>query len=1300
MLRFEHFTVEQGLPSNVVPTLFQDRTGYLWLGTFYGVARYDGYSFVSYINREGDSTSITNSIVNAICDDSDGNIWFGHSRGVDKFNPSTEIFTHYILNPEKPVEDWSNHVLSLLEDKNGTLWIGTGSGLYFFNKAKKIFRLIQHNPKDPHSISSNSVNAIYQDRNGTLWFGTGRGLNKYDVVSKSFTRYLFPPDYPYGILSIYQDAGGILWLGTGCGVVKYYPETGKYILYENEPGNKKSLANNIVLSICEDRSGQLWISTKKGVDIFDKNSETFTHNMHDDQKPGRINSNDIGKIIFDLSGVIWISTYDGGINKYTPPNPAIRYYSPDDGISTMFPIVDIMENKNGKLWIGTDRGILKFDPEIGSFERFAADKNVYLLLVDAQGSIWFSARNENLCKIDQSGNITRFRDPSGAEFPGWVSAMCNSSDGNIWVGTGNGGVYTLDPVSGKFDILYQSTHWIETVYEDTKGFFWIGTQESGIVLYDPSQKKFSYYSHIPEDTLSLSSNSITHIREDQEGNIFIVTGHTLNRFNRNAGRFERFGGKNGFPDNIFNVVFDKKNNLWISIIGKGTVKYDWQNNQFSKYFYWRGLGYLAKSEKLYYHTREGLICFHPDSLKNNPLLPPVVFTSIRVFEKPVPIRKLIQLSYNENFISFEFAALNFIEPESNLYAYKMEGVDKEWVNSGTRRFASYPNLDPGTYIFRLKGSNNDGVWNKQAASITIIISPPFWKTWWAYLIYFVVLMISLWGIRRYELNRISYKNQVEIDRAILNEKAETEKIKSRFFANISHEFRTPLTLILGPAEKIISNTSEDVVKDAGIIRRNSRRLLQLVNQLLDLSRLEAGKLKLEASVGNIVSFVKGAALSFESLAESKDITLQIIPEKDFIELYFDKDKMMKILINLLSNAFKFTPEEGIISVSIREIKGVGNIKDVEIKIRDTGIGIPSVEIPKLFDRFYQVDSSFTKEHEGTGIGLALTKELVELHHGKISAESLTGTENTNWTEFTITLPSGNSHLKNEAIIMFEETDVNTISLPEISITGFPPQNNLPIIKEQMQEKPILLIVEDNYDMRQYIKGSLDNKYLIEEAVNGEQGLRKAEKTIPDLIISDMMMPKMDGNELTRILKSNEKTSHIPVILLTARSGHENKLAGLETGADDYLTKPFDLRELHVRIENLIKIRRKLQEKFRKLENVLNISGGKGISLDEQFIIKVMDVIDKHISDENFSIEEFGSEVGMSRTQFHRKIRAVTGKPASMFLRSVRLARAKKMIEEQRGNISEIAYSVGFSSPSYFTKCYREEFGHSPTKSTL
>jgi CheY-like chemotaxis protein/AraC-like DNA-binding protein/nitrogen-specific signal transduction histidine kinase len=542
------------------------------------------------------------------------------------------------------------------------------------------------------------------------------------------------------------------------------------------------------------------------------------------------------------------------------------------------------------------------------------------------------------------------------------------------------------------------------------------------------------------------------------------------------------------------------------------------------------------------------------------------------------------------------------------------------------------------------------------------------------------------------MNRIALKNKIKLDEVILKEKEVIDGIKSKFFANISHEFRTPLTLILGPAEKIEKNQSTNPVKDARIITRNSKRLLQLVNQLLDLSKLDAGKLKLEASAGNIVSFVKGTALSFESFSESRDVLLRIKSDKEFIEVYFDREKMIKVLSNLLSNAFKFTPQMGNVIITITETLD----KTVEIKIRNNGVGIQQKELPKLFDRFYQVDSSQTKEYEGTGIGLALVRELIELHHGTITVDSETGdNEKPGWTEFTIILPLGRAHLKDDEITTADKdkTEKNTTLEEEKYLSPKALVESEPV---QDNTKTMVLVVEDNYDMRQYIKESLSDSYVVEEAVNGEQGVRIAENIVPDLIISDLMMPKMDGNELARILKNDERTSHIPIIILTAKSGQENKIEGLQTGADDYLTKPFDLQELRVRVENLINIRKKLQEKFSKGEFLSKPAGKKLKSIDEKFLARVLEVIEKHLSEEDFSIEECSSEVGMSRTHLHKKLRALVGKSPSQYVRTVRLYRAKLMIEEEKGNISEVAYSVGFSSPAYFSKCFKDQFGYPPS----
>jgi signal transduction histidine kinase/ligand-binding sensor domain-containing protein/DNA-binding response OmpR family regulator len=1307
-----------------ITSVVQDDIGFLWFSTHSGLEKFDGYHFLSYKNNPDDIKSIDNAFANTLYKDSEGNIWVGNKRGFDLIDYNTEIFTHFKPHPKELETKTNNHVNSICEDKDGKLWIGTLDGLNIFDKSSGKFNTILHDTKNPESISSNIINAVYKDTEGSLWFGTASGLDKYDYKSGKFIHYwnnYSSPSSDYYVNTIFQDNSGRLWLGTQNGVVEFDPIRMTSARYIQGKGNTIS-------SICEDEYGTLWIGTRgNGLYSFNKRTLKSSQYIHDPEEPTSISSNVITSVFKERSGTIWIATMDGGVNKINRVKQPFKKYSFDE-------VRKIVLGNNNKLWIGTANGYYIFNPENEKIipYSFGSDE---LVEEDKSGDLWIGTLSSGFYKRDTNGHITNFYTSPGEEIKRRILSMWIEPHGTIWIGTAAGSVYKIDPNQTHLKKIVQNNGSIKDLYLDDFGMLWIGSFEDGLICYDTKKnavvKKYFPDSQNPN---SAKSQSFLEIHEDKTGTLWFATDEGLSKYDRSTDSLIYYNMSDGLPfDIIWSILEDDLNNIWLST-RKGISKFDPKTNSFQNYDASYGLpenglsniyGCKTENGEMYFGYPGGIVRFHPDSITVNPFIPPVVITAVKKLDKSVPIENEIYFPHDENFLSFEFVALNYSSTERNQYAYKMEGIDTGWVYSGSRRFASYPNLDPGEYVFRVKGSNNDGVWNEVGTSVAIIISPPWWKTWWAYTLYSLIFVFSLYGIRQYEMNRLKLKDKIKMDEAILAEKEETEKMKSRFFANISHEFRTPLTLILGPAEKIISDTSDDIKKDANIIRRNSRRLLQLINQLLDLSKLDAGKLKLEASKGNIVSFVKGVTQSFESLAESKEITLKLLSEKDYIDLYFDRDKMMKILTNLLSNAFKFTGKGGEITVALTLVpsptrrgmsEGQGEGK-IRITVKDTGIGISEKELPKLFDRFYQVDSSFTKEHEGTGIGLALTKELVELHFGNISVESKTIDYNetlkmdgNSWSEFTITLPLGRDHLKDEEIIEEKETESSVILNPdEVGMKNLPVvvnsdfsssvKNHTPQNDDMIsEEKTIILVVEDNYDMREYIKESLGNVYQIEEAVNGEQGVKKAEKIIPDLIISDMMMPKMDGGELTRTLKSNEKTSHIPIILLTARSGQENKIGGLETGADDYLTKPFDTKELQIRIINLIAIRKKLQEKFSRFGTHPPVMENKKLSsYDEKFMCKVKEVIEKHISEEDFSTEEFGEELGMSRMQVHRKLKALTGKSAIQYIRKVKLDKAKKMIQEKNGNISEIAYSLGFGSPAYFTKCFKEEFGHPPSE---
>jgi len=915
-------------------------------------------------------------------------------------------------------------------------------------------------------------------------------------------------------------------------------------------------------------------------------------------------------------------------------------------------IYSILEDKNKNLWIGTHRGLYKFDRSTEAFIYYGGD-------------------------------------PENPQNPGnkRVNCILESQTGHLWIGTYFYGLYKLNPETGIY-VQYLndpenpyslSNDNILMMHEDRTGFLWIATA-GDLNKFDPSQRSFSHYN----SNVGLPGDGIFAILDDREGNLWLSSGKGIFRFSPESGAVKSF---------------DKNDGL--------------QSIEFNFYSYFKN-----KNGWMYFGGINGFNASHPDSIKQNDLIPEIVLTDFQIFNKTVlpgihsPLKKTISeaneinLTHNQSVFSLEFAALDFHDLGKNQYAYKMEGVDPDWVyTDASRRFATYTQLGPGEYVFRVKGSNNDGIWNDDGTSVKIIIIPPWWQTNLAYSFYVLLFGLIVFGLWRFQTNRLKIKHELELKNVHAEKLEEVDRLKSRFFANISHEFRTPLTLILGPVEQMFSGEFKGNLKEQyKVIIRNAKRLLQLINQLLDLSKLESGKLKLQAQASEIISFTNGLVQAFESLAERKSIALIFQPEIELQEVYIDIEKYETIINNLLSNAFKFTPQGGVVEVLISSLKKGDKGGCIQIAISNTGPGIPVDRIEKIFDRFYQIDNSYTKDEEGTGIGLALTKELIELHHGEIRVESGPDSK----TIFTILLPLGKGHLKEDEIAVTAAqdsplkkgarsegllTEGMLKTLDEITEAA----GSKPITEtEKPKDKPIILIVEDNADLRQYIRNSMDSVYQIMEAENGKEGLAKSTEQIPDLIISDVMMPKMDGFEFCTKIKTDERTSHIPVILLTARAEQADKIEGLETGADDYISKPFDNKELNIRIKNLIEQRRKLRERFAKETNFLtdNIAH---TSVDEKFVKRIIDIISQHIHISDFNIESLSLQAGMSRMHLHRKILGLFGQSPGDFLRTIRLKRGAELLKEKTGNISEIAYKVGFDSPAYFSNCFRQQFGLSPSE---
>ncbi|MDH3252525.1 MAG: ATP-binding protein, partial [Ignavibacteria bacterium] len=1001
----------------------------------------------------------------------------------------------------------------------------------------------------------------------------------------------------------------------------------------------------------------------------------------------------IFRIVVDETGAVWLRTFGNGLFRLDPRTRKDIWYPGGFGI-----IPGLLKNGRRTMWVNGSQSIDRYDEKTGRFTSFMKRDTLVLLLEGRDGSLWFGTGRDqsHLVRLDRAtGTLLHYpRNSSDSAFvkDNCIMTLCEDREGIIWCGSCLGGMSRFDPRTGEYRRYVASpgdsnslrNNTVTSILQGEQNRLWIGTNR-GLQSFDPASERFTAYPW-PEREEDLF---IRGMADDGVGNLWLTgSGKRLVCFTKATGTFRTFGPDRGFfLEQTAGIGFDEG----------------------SRTMYVGGLNGL-----------KGLASFSPDSLllADNPDVPRIAITGFNIFGEPAALpssitsTREIVLPHSDNYLSFTFAVLDFLNPSANRYAYKLEGVDRDWVKAFERRYANYTNLEPGEYVFHVKGSNSAGIWNEAGTSLRIVITPPWWRTVWAYVGYGAAIVLMLYGMRRYDRKRALLKHQLEMKDFEAEKLREVDAMKMRFFANISHEFRTPLTLILGPVGKLLSRAQRaDDQEDLHIIRRNGLRLLELINQLLDIAKLDAGRMKIQVQALDLVPYLKGLVFSFASLAERKHIQLEFQPTEESITAYVDRDKVQKIVTNLLYNAFKFTPEGGEIRVGVSLAGGAiesGLDQEhpettggfVEIVVSDNGVGIPMEKLEKIFHRFYQADDSHVREHEGTGIGLALTKELVEVHHGHISVTSEPGKGST----FRVRLPLGKEHWQEEEIVEdTESAEERAVAVP-VSVVDVSGGEEAKAMKDGNDEpedttgdaRPLVLVVEDNADVRSYIRSYLTQQYRVEEAVDGLAGLETAIDHMPDLVVSDIMMPKMDGVELCRKLKTDERTSHIPVILLTARASDEGKLEGLETGADDYIIKPFDVQELQVRIKNLIELRKTLREKYRR-HCVLEPQDTPIESMDEKFLRKVLDVVQEQMSEPGFSTTTLAQGVCMSRMQLNRKLHALTGRSPHDFIRNLRLQRAAKLLDAHWGNVAEIAFEVGFNSLSHFSKAFREEYGVLPSE---
>ena len=1351
-IKFEHITVEQGLSSNRVTSILQDSQGFMWFGTENGLHKYDGYTFTIYKPDPVDPGSISHVFIYSIFKDAREDLWIGtYGGGLNKFERDKEKFIRYQNDPDDPHSLSNNFVAAICQspaDSGKALWIGTRWG--GLNKLDLETARFHHYLTDRGKIpevNTNSILSICCDNNGTLWIATeASGLISLDPQTEQYAHHRADPVDKSGLCDnkirrVFTDKSNNIWIGTDAGLNRFDMHTNEFSRFVNSAGNGNSLSHNQVLAIHEDRQGHLWVGTFNGLNLYSKKTGEFIRFNSEQNKPNSLSHDYITKIYEDRSGLLWIATH-GGINRI---NPAAKKFNHvqielEDSDKASINSVRCMQedSEDSKiLWLGTTgSGLIRYNRNSREFEQVIGHNETVFVrsLYQAPlipGKIWLATWGSGLIRIDkdlkQSSRKVFWLDNSELKDANHISSIYPLSKDNVLLGTGLG-LYQFDLVTGEHfglmpgaDDPYSLSHPnVTAICRDRSGQLWVGTYGGGLnkLVLPPggidlkkTAAKFVHYKHNPDNPRSLSSSTITLIHEAQNGIIWVGTlDGGLNKLvstthgdsDKVVEGFIRYTERDGLPSNaILGVLEDNSGNLWIST-KNGLSMFDpvdgsfhnfrksdgLQSNEFNRFAYFRN-----DRGELYFGGINGFNHFKPAVINKNPVVPNVVITDFRIFNQsvrkhpewtlnePVSETDAITLTHDQSVFTFEFAALEYTNSAKNTYAYKMEGIDPRWVyTDASRRFATYTHLDPGEYLFSVRASNNDGVWNQEGTSVRIIIAPPWWRTTTAYLIYFLAGIGLIFSLRRYELNRQKLKYDLELEHIEAEKFKEVDRMKSRFFANISHEFRTPLTLITGPVERLLSQVEGGKIKeDLSRIKDNAHRMNNLVDMYLDLSRLESGNLTLQKVELDILPSVKNVIASFRSLAESARLKLVFETSVGSAVCNVDREKFELILINLLSNAIKFTPPEGTVKICINAAPGD---KLLDISFTDTGIGIPDNELDTIFDMYYQVENEINKRISGTGIGLAMVKELIKLHAGEISAESIVGKGST----FTLTIPM----IRVRKVISKEMIT----SAGRMDKTSALSERYNPAIKRRDQR--LILIVEDDHQMLEYINSHVAEYYLTRLASSGQDGFEAALVWDPALIISDVMMPEMDGYELCKKLKEDFRTSHIPLILLTARTGDPDMLRGLEQGADNYLKKPFKANELLIRINNLIENRRRLHRKFRT-ERKMDLGELQITSADESFLQKCYQIAEKQLSNPAYSVDQFSGDLAISRVQLHRKLKALTGLSAGHFIKIIRLKKAAALLETGTGNISEIAYDCGFSNPAYFAKSFRAAYNLSPTQ---
>lgn len=1300
----------------------------------------ESFPLQSYNVNQG----LSEDYIYSLLEDKNGIIWVGTRNGLDRFNGYT--FERIYLEPEILRQE---QIRSLLEDKNGNIWIGTNSGLFYKDHETDHIKRIDLNNE------LIEVDCLFEDNSGTIWVGTNLGIlysyNLIDNVSKSYSL----ADKTY-ITHISQEKEDLIVSFKLCGIARFSLKSNRFFYSKKD----SEFRNKDVERTNKLSSGNFLISTRSGIFLQNKTKpQEFTNLTNDNPNLkvytitqindtsvwigtdhcGILHVNPLNKRIQKLNlkskvpiksvtsilpsknGLIWIGTTNSGLHVFDPNRCIFEHWEYEKGNPTGLggnSVLSITELENGDICIGLDGGGVSIYDKTqqlfihSNIPDIEASNTILQSKIDK--SLWIGTFENGLrfAKIKKDKHLDIFTKDTSISINDNIKCIYEDKKGNYWITTFTG-VYKHDAnfnnhigIKKVENDLLQIPFYV--ALEDSNSNLWLGGHNR-IVKYQPDKDKTEHVN------LSARPNfQVTSFAQTKGACIWVGTKMGLFKIDQNNKDTIQYTVQDGLPSNCVNSILCANNDLWIGT-NQGLVQMDIDKQTFRTFAKEDGIEGINFNEnaackgndgRLYFGTTNGVYSFFPKEIVKNDSPPDIIFTKLELFNKEIKanddsgilkktleLTSTINLKHFQNGISLEFMAVNYTNFSKNKYAYQLEGLSQEWINLDNNRKVTWNNLAPGKYILRVKASNNDGIWNTSGRKLEIIIAPPWWRTWWALSIFYLIFILIIVLINRYVLRHYRLKDALKIEKIEKENQIKVNDLKTQFFMNITHEFKTPLTLILGPLEKVISSSTKNNSQKKQLITvyKNAVQLFRLINQLMEFRKIELGKTDLDLHQADLVQFIEGIIQRFKVFAEEKSITVLFEPKPDELIWWFDPEKLEKIICNLLSNALKYSPEFETVTISISTGQNHKNgfKNTVNIYVADNGTGIPKKERDAIFEQFYRLENDSTT---GTGIGLSLAKSFVEMHKGTLSVESKTK----KGCKFKVQLPQLRE-IKKEDQIPETEFSGDILQKKVIDILSHRTSPNILLdVTPEKNDRYVILVVEDEKEIREFIVETLTPYFRVNEATNGEEGFQTATKIFPDLIISDVIMPKMNGFELCDKIKSDNNCCHIPIVLLTALSSEEEQIKGLNIGAEDYITKPFNANTLIYKIKTIIENRRKIINRY-KTESAIQPVDIVTHSADEKLMEKTVSIIKENISNTDFKVDHLIIELGMSRSAFFRKIKAITLMSPNELIRVIRLKHSAELLLKSDLNISEVSYEVGFVSPKYFRECFKKHFGVTPTE---